>query len=71
MTIDFVTDLSPSKKQEINKSFNIILVIVDKYIKILKYILCKKNLDISDLTKLLINNIYNRFGISEVWFSDR
>ncbi len=46
-------------------------MIVDKYTKTLKYILYKKDLDISGLTKLLINNVYNRFGISEVWFSDR
>ncbi len=46
-------------------------MIVDKYTKTLKYIPCKKDLDTPDLTKLLINNIYNRFGISEVWFSDR
>ena len=64
--MDFVTDLPPSKKQEISKFFNTILVIVDKYTKALKYILCKKDLDVSDLVKLLVNNVYNRFGISEV-----
>ncbi len=71
MIIDFVTDLPSSKKQEMSKFFNIILIIVDKYIKVLKYILYRKNLDISNLIKLLINNIYNRFSTSEVWFSDR
>ena len=69
--MDSVTDLSFSKKQEISKFFNIILVIVDKYIKVLKYILCRKDLDASDLVKLLVNNIYNKFGILEAWFSDR
>ncbi len=64
--MDFVTDLPLSKKQEISKFFNIILVIVDKYIKALEYILYKKDLDILDLTKLLINNVYNRFGTPEV-----
>ncbi len=64
--MDFVTDLPSNKKQEISKSFNIILVIVDKYIKALEYILYKKDLDISGLTKLLIDNICNRFNISEV-----
>ena len=46
-------------------------MIVDKYTKALEYILYRKDLDISDLTKLLINNICNRFGISEIWFSDK
>ena len=41
-------------------------MIVDKYTKALKYILYKKDLDASDLTKLLINNICNRFGTPEV-----
>ncbi len=63
--IDFVTDLPPSKKQEISKFFNIILVIVDKYTKALKYILYRKNLDTSSLAKLLIDNVCNRFGTPE------
>ncbi len=71
MIINFVTDLPPSKKQEISKFFNIILIIVDKYIKALEYILYKKDLDVPDLTKLLVNNIYNKFGTLEAWFSDR
>ncbi len=71
MTIDFVTDLPFNKKQDINKLFNTILMIVDKYTKALKYISYRKNLDTSGLTKLLINNIYNRFGTSEALFSDR
>ncbi len=69
--MDFVTDFPSSKKQEISKFFNIILVIVDKYIKALEYILCRKDFDVSGLAKLLVNNIYNRFSILEVWFSDR
>ncbi len=40
-------------------------MIVDKYTKALKYILYRKDLDTPDLIKLLINNIYNKFGISE------
>ena len=63
--MDFVTDLPLSKKQEISKFFNIILVIVDKYIKALEYILYRKDFDISNLIKLLVNNICNRFGILE------
>ncbi len=66
MMIDFVTDLSPSKKQDISKSFNIILVIIDKYIKALEYILYKKDLDDLDFAKLLINNICNRFGTLKI-----
>ena len=69
--MDFVTDLPFSKKQESSKFFNIILMIVDKYIKALEYILYKKDLDVPDLTKLLVNNIYNKFGTLEAWFSDR
>ncbi len=71
MTINFVTDLPLNKKQKISKFFNTILMIVDKYTKVLKYILYRKDLDISDLAKLLINNICNRFSTSEIWFSNR
>jgi len=41
-------------------------VIVDKYTKALKYILYKKDFDVSDLAKFLVDNVYNRFGILEV-----
>ncbi len=41
-------------------------MIVDKYIKTLKYISYRKDLDASNLTKLLINNIYNRFDTPKV-----
>ncbi len=71
MTINVVTDLSSNKKQEINKFFNIILMIIDKYTKVLKYIPYRKNLDILDLAKLLIDNVYNKFNTLEVLFSDR
>ena len=46
-------------------------MIVDKYTKALEYILCRKNLDVSGLAKLLVDNICNRFGTPEAWFSDR
>ncbi len=71
MTIDFVTNLPSNKKQESSKSFNTILVIVNKYIKALEYISYRKDLDVLDFTKLLINNICNRFGAPGVWFLDR
>ncbi len=41
-------------------------MIVDKYIKALKYILCRKDLNILGFIKLLVDNICNRFGISEI-----
>ncbi len=71
MTMDFVTDLPSSKKQDISKFFNVILVIVDEYIKILKYILYRKDLDVLGLAKLLVDNVCNKFDTLEVWFSDR
>ena len=42
-----------------------------KVIKALKYILCRKDFDVLGLVKLLIDNVYNRFGTPETWFSDR
>ncbi len=64
--MDFVTDLPFSKKQEISKFFNVILMIVDKYTKALEYILCRKDLDVSGLIKFLVDNVCNRFGTLEV-----
>src|SRR5271155_2554549 len=61
ITLDFITDLSPSKDIINRCIFNALLVIIDRYTKDLKYIPCLKTIDTIKLARLFI----------KFWFKDR
>ena len=54
--IDFITDLPYSINKTISVVYNLILVIVNQYTKISKYILYKKITSVEDLTDLFLKN---------------
>ena len=54
--IDFITDLLYNINKTISVVYNSILVIVNQYTKISKYILYKKTTSIEDLTNLFLKN---------------
>ena len=54
--IDFITDLLYSINKTTGIVYNSILVIIDQYTKISKYILYKKTTSIKDLTNLFLKN---------------
>ena len=64
-----MTSLSSSKRREI--VYDSILIIIDKYIKIIKYIFVIKIIDIAQLTKTFFEKIVLRFNISNDIVSDR
>jgi hypothetical protein len=47
--MDFVTSLPPSKNQHGGKDYNLILVIVNKFLKMARYIPCHKTIDALEL----------------------
>jgi len=57
--MNFVTSLSPSKRQEV--VYDSIFVIVDRYIKMIKYIFVIIKIDIAKLTKVFFDEIVLRF----------
>ena len=56
ISIDFIIDLPLSIKIGDLKAFNSILVIVDKYIKIVKYIAYWKTINALELASVFIKN---------------
>ena len=57
--MNFVTSLSLSKRQEI--IYNSIFVIVDRYIKMTKYIFVIIRIDVVELAKVFFDKIVLRF----------
>jgi hypothetical protein len=58
--MDFITDLPHSINKTTGVVYDLILVIIDRYTKISKYIPCKKTTSTEDLTDLFLKN----------WFKD-
>jgi hypothetical protein len=56
ISIDFIIDLPCSINKTIGIVYDLILVIINRYTKISKYILYKKTTSIEDLTDLFLKN---------------
>jgi len=70
VTMDFVTDLPPSRDGE-GRVFDSLLVVVDRYTKMAKYIPVLKTITAEQLADVFIRNIVSQFGIPEGIVSDR
>jgi len=60
--IDFITGLLVCKNSASGLDFNAILVIVDRYLKIAKYIACYKTINSLELAKILWEHVFSIFG---------
>ena len=67
--MDFVTKLPPSKRAGI--VYNSILVIVDRFTKIARYLAIKKTITAEELRELFFFKIAYRFGIPAGVVSNR
>jgi hypothetical protein len=47
--MDFITGLPPSKNPNGGKDYDLILVVVDRFLKITRYIPCHKTIDTLEL----------------------
>ena len=63
ITMDFITNLSLSRRRDC--VYDAILIIVDRYIKIMRYLSITKKINVFDLEQLLIKEIFLRFDSSE------
>ncbi len=61
ITMNFITDLSPSKWKEV--VYDLILMIVDHYMKMTRYLSMKKTLTVIELTELFFEKIALRYEI--------
>ena len=61
--------LFSNKKRDV--VYDSILMIIDRYIKIIKYVSIIKKIDIAKLTKIFFEKIILRFNMSDKIVSDR
>lgn len=71
ISMDFVTGLPPSKKTGGTAAYDSILVIVDRYTKMVKYIPAKTTITADELATTLADRILWEYGIPKSIVSDR
>jgi len=69
LTMDFIVDLPPSTFEE--KVYDSILVFVDRYTKVTRYLPCNKTCTAVQLTDLFIKEIVSKYGVPKGIVSDR
>ena len=69
ITMNFVIELLSSKRRDV--VYDSILMIIDQYVKMIKYFLIIEKIDVAKLTKIFFEEILLRFDISDKIVSDR
>jgi transposase InsO family protein len=69
ITMDFVTDLPPSKRR--GKAYDSILVVVDRYTKMARYIPVLKTIDAPTLADVFVSKILRHYGVPQSIVTDR
>jgi transposase InsO family protein len=69
ITMDFITDLPPSKKR--GKAYDSILVVVDRYTKTARYIPVKKTITAAELADVFMAKIHRHYGQPDSIVTDR
>ena len=67
--MDFITGLPPSKRS--GSVYNVILVVIDRYTKIVRYLATTKTIAATELAELFFNKIVYYFGILAGIISNR
>ncbi len=67
--IDFITDLPPSLFRR--NVYNSILMIINRYSKMVVLIFYTKDMDIIDLAEIIESNIFRYYGLFKSCVSDR
>ena len=67
--MNFIIDLSLSKRDKV--VYDLILVIIDKYTKMIKYLSVSIKIDVSKLTNVFFEKIVLHFNISADIVSDK
>ena len=69
ITMDFVTGLPPSKRRGV--VYDSILVVVDRYTKMVRYVPVTKKTDAAELAEVFFDEVVLRFGMPDGIVSDR
>jgi hypothetical protein len=71
ITMDFITDLPPSTDSTTGAVHDCIMVVVDRYTKVARYIPCRKTLDAPELARLFVSYWFKDQGLPQSIVSDR
>jgi len=67
--MDFITSLPLNKRYR--RVYNTVLIIIDRYIKILRYILTTKTIDSTGLVELIFEEVILKFRVPDRIISNR
>ena len=67
--MNFVIELSSNKRRDV--VYDSILMIIDRYIKMIKYISIIKKIDVAELTKVFFKKIVLHFNMSDEIVNDK
>jgi len=67
--MDFITGLPLSKRH--GRVYNTVFIVIDRYIKILRYILTTKIIDSAGLVELIFEEVILKFGVPDRIISNR
>jgi hypothetical protein len=71
ISMDFITGLPGCKNPAGGPDFDAILVVVDRYSKMARYIACHKTVDSPELARIMWNQVFSIFGTPDGIVSDR
>ncbi len=71
ISIDFITDRPPSMGVDSSKASDSILIIGDRYTKVVRYIACTKKVKVPELARLFMRYRVKGQGIPKVIILDR
>jgi hypothetical protein len=69
--MDFITGLPLNKNLNGGEDYDSILVIVDRFLKITRYIPCYKTIDALELAQKMWDSVFSLFGTLNRMVSDR
>jgi hypothetical protein len=71
ISMDFITGLPPCRDPYGGLDLDCILVVVDRYSKMARYLACRKTIDAPELAELLFERVFSLFGVPQGIVSDR
>ena len=69
ISLDFITGLPPARRMK--TVYDAVLVVVDRFSKMVRYIPCTKETDAVELAEVLVQEIFSKFGAPKSIVSDR
>jgi putative transposase len=69
ISMNFVTGLSPFFHRGI--AYDAVLVVINRYLKMVQYIFCIKDTDTDELAEIMKNRIFQHFGMFKLCVFDR